>query len=304
VEDNHTLAQDQSELNRAQLEENYDGEFSSFFGRSQAGTGDFFGDVVERRASRRDAFKSSLLLTAAAGSGGGAATAAAGVASGQTLRGATGLTFRGIDLDRTDQITLAPGYTYDRIISWGDPFMVTRDDPNGNAVLGTFNNCGGGTTPWRTVLTAEENFNQYFANRNGMGGTHPNQASHTRYGVPATFTEKGWEQIHDRFDVSREPNEPNRFGWIVEVDPYDPDSLPRKHTALGRLKHEAAAGTLAPNGKWVSYTGDDERFEYLYKFVSEKAHIPGNRAHNMTLLDSGTLYVAKLNDVGSGEWQP
>jgi secreted PhoX family phosphatase len=154
------------------------------------------------------------------------------------------------------------------------------------------------------VLSAEENFNQYFANRNGMGDTHPLQASHARYGLPGSAIERLWELYHERFDVSKEPNEPNRFGWIVEIDPFDPMSTPLKRTALGRLKHEAAAGTLAPNGRWVSYTGDDERFEYLYKFVSSRSYVPGNRAHNVRLLEDGTLYVARFNEDGTGDWLP
>src|SRR5262245_8020916 len=186
----------------------------------------------------------------------------------------------------------------------GDPYVRTSQDTNGTAVLGMLNNCGGGWTPWGTVLTAEENFNQYFANRNGLGGTHQLQASLTRYGIPGGASDRMWELYHDRFDCAKEPNEPNRFGWIVEVDPYDPMSVPAKRTALGRLRHEAAAGTLAPNGRWVSYTGDDERFEYLYKFVSSRSYIPRNRAHNLTLLDEGTLYAARFDEDGRGAWIP
>jgi secreted PhoX family phosphatase len=417
------------------LDENYDGEYSSYYGRSQNGKGELFGEVVARRAGRRDAIKAGLVLGAAASGAASGATAsgAATAAAAPADQAAPPLPFQSIPLDSTDGITLAPGYVYDRVLSWGDPlfagvpafsldeqspglqalqagyncdflaffplppgsnsaregllwvnheytdevmmfrsyrpsgqddrptpptrdqvdialaahgasvvhvrttasgrweyvldsrynrritgmtpmrisgpaagdpYMMTSADTNGTAVMGMLNNCGGGWTPWGTVLSAEENFNQYFANRNGLGGTHPQQASLARYGIPGGASERLWERYHDRFDCAREPNEPNRFGWIVEVDPYDPGFVPVKRTALGRLKHEAAAGALAPNGRWVSYTGDDERFEYLYKFVSNRSYVPGNRAHNLTLLDDGTLYVARLNDDGSGRWLP
>ena len=182
----------------------------------------------------------------------------------------------------------------------GDPFMRTSYDPSGTMVRGTLNNCGGGVTPWGTILTAEENFNQYFANRNLLGGDHPLQAQYTRYGLPGGASERRWERYHDRFDLTKEPNEPNRFGWIVEIDPYNPNSMPIKRTALGRIKHEAAMGIQAPSGQWVVYSGDDERFECLYKFVTRGTVASGNR----NLLDEGTLYVAKFNDDGTGEWLP
>jgi secreted PhoX family phosphatase len=417
------------------LAENYDGEYSAWEGRSQAGTGEVFADVFERRLGRRGAFKAGIVLTAAAAAAARppAAEAAPADATAAQARPVSTLTFASIPLDTTDQISLPAGYTYDRVMSWGDPlhpgvpafdfdrqspalqelqagfncdflwflplpagsnnpnegllwnnheytdgvmmfreyrgtgtggstrpptqeqvdiehaahgatimhvrrnrdgrwayvldskynrritgttpirisgpaagdpYLRTSADPNGTAVLGMLNNCGGGWTPWGTVLSAEENFNQYFANRNRLGGDHPLQASHTRLGPAGGASDRAWEIYHDRFDVAKEPNEPNRFGWIVEVDPYDPASQPIKRTALGRMKHEAAAGTLAPNGRWVSYCGDDERFEYIYKFVSAQPYIPGNKAHNLTLLDQGTLYAARFDDDGTGTWLP
>lgn len=179
----------------------------------------------------------------------------------------------------------------------GSDLLKTSADPTGRRVLGTLNNCAGGTTPWGTVLSGEENFNQYFANAGAVTDPVAKQRL-ARYGMSGGTTSRKWEQFDDRFDVVKEPQEPNRFGWVVEVDPYDPDSTPVKHTALGRFKHEGASIRLTRDGRAVAYSGDDERFDYLYKFVSAKRMVRGNsrwaRAHNMTLLDEGTLYVAKL----------
>ena len=186
----------------------------------------------------------------------------------------------------------------------GDEWLKTSADPAGLQVAGTLNNCGGGWTPWGTILTAEENFNQHFANADLLPAEDPRKKVHARYGLPTAASERLWDIHHDRFDISKEPNEPFRFGWVVEVDPYEPTSTPVKRTALGRFKHEAATTVVAPSGKVVVYTGDDERFDYAYKFVTDGVYNPNDRAANMGLLDSGTLYVAKLNDDGSGEWIP
>ncbi|MFH8490126.1 PhoX family protein [Streptomyces longisporoflavus] len=179
----------------------------------------------------------------------------------------------------------------------GSEYVRTKADPRGTTVLGTLNNCAGGTTPWGTTLHGEENFNQYFANAEKV--TEPTAAARLkRYGVTGAASERKWERFDDRFDLAKEPNEANRFGWVVELDPYDPDSTPRKRTALGRFKHEAAQPRLTHDGRPVVYMGDDEKFDYFYKFVSSKRVAKGkSRAaheHNLTLLDEGTLYVAKL----------
>jgi len=179
----------------------------------------------------------------------------------------------------------------------GHSALRTSADPSGTAVLGTLNNCSGGLTPWGTWLTGEENFNQYFAN--GAAVTDERGAAAVkRYGIGKGATERQWEKFDSRFDMAVEPNEPNRFGWVVEVDPYDPTSTPKKRTMLGRFKHEAANAVVAKDGRVVVYSGDDERFDYLYKFVSKNRVAKGNstaaRRHNQTLLDSGTLYVAKF----------
>ncbi|MEU5663805.1 PhoX family protein [Streptomyces longwoodensis] len=172
----------------------------------------------------------------------------------------------------------------------GSDLLKTSADPTGTKVLGTLNNCSGGTTPWGTTLHGEENFNQYFANSG--------RPTDKRYGIGTGATERKWERFDQRFDVAREPNEVHRFGYVVEFDPYDPSSTPRKHTALGRFKHEAATVRLTADGRPVVYSGDDERFDYFYKFVSSKRMRKGSgravREHNLSLLDEGTLYVARL----------
>ncbi|MGW5782644.1 PhoX family protein [Streptomyces sp. NPDC003757] len=173
----------------------------------------------------------------------------------------------------------------------GSDLVKTSADRTGRKVLGTLNNCSGGTTPWGTTLHGEENFNQYFANASSP--------TDKRYGIGTGATERKWERFDKRFDVAREPNEVHRFGYVVELDPYDPDSTPRKHTLLGRFKHEAATVRLTHDGRPVVYTGDDERFDYFYKFVGSKRMRHGNsrwaREHNLSLLDEGTLYVARLD---------
>ncbi|HEV2668753.1 MAG TPA: PhoX family phosphatase [Blastocatellia bacterium] len=186
----------------------------------------------------------------------------------------------------------------------GHDLLKTSSDPTGRRVRGSLNNCAAGKTPWGTVLTCEENFNQYFANNGLLADGDPRKAIHARYGLTLGASERRWENFHDRFDISKEPNEPFRFGWVIEVDPFDPDSTPRKLTALGRMKHEAATVVISKRGHAVVYTGDDERFDYLYKFVSEKRFRGGSCADNRGLLDSGVLYVAKFNDDGSGQWIP
>ena len=180
----------------------------------------------------------------------------------------------------------------------GSEYVRTTADPEGRTVLGTLNNCAGGMTPWGTTLHGEENFNQYF----GASAPITEDAREPRlgrYGVSAEDAAvRGWEQIDPRFDLATEPNEVNRFGYVVELDPYDPHSTPKKRTAMGRFKHEGANVQIAEDGRVVAYSGDDERFDYIYKFVSHKTYRPGDddaaRAHNLTLLEDGDLYVARF----------
>ena len=182
----------------------------------------------------------------------------------------------------------------------GHPRLRTTADPSGEIVRGTLNNCAGGTTPWGTVLSGEENFNQYFE---ASGETDPRYAeSYARYGISGTNQGRGWKESDARFDLSQEPHEPFRFGWIVELDPFRPNSKPRKLTMLGRFKHEGANVSVARNGRVAVYMGDDERGDYIYKFLSrdrmDRRDTARARRHNRTLLEHGTLYVAKFNGDG------
>ncbi|OLF18263.1 PhoX family protein [Actinophytocola xanthii] len=250
---------------------------------------------------------------------------------------AHGLSVVVLDRDRRGRLEVRIDRHFNRRITMTTPFTVrgpaagsrylrTSADPAGRTVLGTMNNCAGGVTPWGTILSGEENVNQYFANADSV--TDPQARTRlARYGFPAAATGRKWERFDRRFDLAQEPNEANRFGWIVEIDPLKPHENPVKHTALGRFKHEGANVIVAKDGRVVAYLGDDERFEYLYKFVSDGRYKRGDgqlaREHNKRLLDSGTLYVARFRGDspaaeidgsgrlpsdgefdGSGEWIP
>jgi uncharacterized protein len=189
----------------------------------------------------------------------------------------------------------------------GTPLLRTAADPTGRVAIGTLGNCSGGVTPWGTVLSGEENFDRYFVG--GDGASAAIKPALARYGIKTDKRydpeSRKWERADARFDLTAHPNEAHRFGWIVEVDPYDPNSTPRKHTALGRIKHEGANTILSKDGRAVAYLGDDERFEYLYKFVSDKKVDSGRsaaaRRHNLSVLESGSLYVAKFEFTSASE---
>jgi secreted PhoX family phosphatase len=178
----------------------------------------------------------------------------------------------------------------------GDALLKTAADPAGKLVLGTFQNCANGKTPWGTYLTCEENFTDCF------GSTDPAQAfdpAQKRYGVVAASKEIDWHPHDPRFDMAKTPNELNRHGWVVEIDPFDPQAQPVKRTALGRFKHENAALAETKSGHAVVYMGDDERGEFIYKFISRDRIDHKNPKANRDLLDHGTLYVARF-DAGDG----
>src|SRR5690606_27257203 len=184
----------------------------------------------------------------------------------------------------------------------GHALMQTSADPTGTRVQGMLNCCGGGVTPWGTWLACEENFNGYFWSKAVADGDTPEARALKRYGAPAEWY--AWGRFHDRFDAAKEPNEPNRFGWVVEIDPFDPASTPVKRTALGRFKHEGAGSIVNRDGRYVIYQGDDEAFDYVYRFVTEGTVDPDNREANRDLLDTGVLAVARFHADGTGEWLP
>lgn len=184
----------------------------------------------------------------------------------------------------------------------GHPLMRTKADPTGRLVLGTHDNCNGGITPWGTILTCEEGSADFFAGnvekhpeRAHMERNHYETSKHSRY---------GWSRFHKRFDFDHEPNEPNRFEWVVEIDPFAPDAPPVKRTALGRFAHEGAHCALAADGRVVVYLGDDWEFEYCYRFVSKRAFNPDDRAANRDLLDEGVLSAALFDADGTVHWLP
>lgn len=186
----------------------------------------------------------------------------------------------------------------------GHPLVRTNADPDGVSVLGTVANCAGGRTPWGTYLTAEENIDYYFGNATALQDADGRLREAYRRLGPWRTSRHAWDLVDRRFDVAVEPAECMRFGWIVEIDPYDPSSPPRKRTALGRFMHEAATSAMTRDGRLAVYLGDDYRFEYVYKFVSAGSVHPTDRGANRDLLDEGTLYVARFDDDGTGRWLP
>ena len=178
----------------------------------------------------------------------------------------------------------------------GHDLLKTEADPDGTLALGTHNNCGAGRTPWGTYLTCEENFNGYFGSTDE---TLERPDDYKRYGI-GLEGRYGYEKFDARYDVSTNPNEPRRHGYIVEIDPSDPDSTPVKRTALGRFKHENAATVIAPDGRLVVYMGDDERGEFMYKYVSTNPYVPGGDTDD--LMDNGTLFAAKFSNDLTGKW--
>ncbi len=191
----------------------------------------------------------------------------------------------------------------------GSPLL---ENPANNPVLGTVNNCGSGETPWGTYLTCEENFNGYFGSTAELFGgfDHLQDIAYGRYGFSNGGFGYAWHVFDDRFDLSNESykNESNRFGYIVEIDPFDGTKRPVKRTALGRFKHEAAAVKELEDGRVAVYMGDDQRGDYCYKYESNRPWRDDIRA-GLSPLDDGKLYVAVFQDEsdsndgkGTGEW--
>ena len=153
----------------------------------------------------------------------------------------------------------------------------------GATANGSVGDCSGGITPWHTALACEENF--------------------AGYGEDAAEGGYGWTQNGDSTyapDAEYDPVAYAKYGWVCEHDPYDPQVRPRKHTALGRFRHENTAFRHEPGKKFVLYSGDDRANEGFYKFVSDRSFRPGrrHRAHNLQILESGTLYVARFEPEG------
>lgn len=182
----------------------------------------------------------------------------------------------------------------------GHALLKTSADPTGKSVIGTGSNCGGGVTPWGTVLSCEEFVYSYF----GGDPAKTDQADHIKRIGMESEDYYGMARFHDRFNVEKEPNELNRFQWVVEVDPFDPAAVPVKRTALGRNGHEGATVVVNKDNRVVVYMGDDDHFEYLYRFVSDGKYDPANRQANKDLLDKGVLSVAKFDANGSVNWLP
>lgn len=180
----------------------------------------------------------------------------------------------------------------------GHDRLKTRYDNTGRQVIGTLMNCAGGMTPWGTYLTCEENFDSVFGGE--LAPDHPEQQNYQRLGIGGKASR--WSQADSRFDLAHNPNEANRFGWVVEIDPQDPHSTPVKRTALGRFQHEGAETMVRADGRLVVYMGDDNGFEYIYKFVSRDVVDRNNASANKNLLDYGTLYVARLEASGALHW--
>lgn len=184
----------------------------------------------------------------------------------------------------------------------GDDRLKTKADPTGRLVLGSISNCSGGITPWGTVLSGEEGGMDVFA---GDYTVLPDQELVERQGWDEEDNDAyGVGRLDPRFRYAEEPNEWMRFDWVVELDPFDPQAKPIKRTALGRFTHEGAQVAVAPDGRIVVYMGDDDDFEYLYRFVSAKPWNPDDRAANRDLLDEGTLSVARFDADGTLTWLP
>lgn len=215
-----------------------------------------------------------------------------------------------VDSGRNRRITAATPMRFSGPAA-GSPVLQTKSSPSGTTALGTVNNCGRGFTPWGTYLTCEENFRGYVTTQED-----PVPEEKARYALNAFGFGYRWDAVRDTDEFKRWDSTPtgssrledhrnggNHFGWIVEIDPMDPDSTPVKHTALGRFAHEGCQPGKVEAGKPIAfYSGDDDENEYLYKFVTAERFDPDTSGSSM--LEEGTLYAAKFNDDGTGQWIP
>ncbi len=183
----------------------------------------------------------------------------------------------------------------------GHPRMKTRYSPDGAVTWGTYANCSGDVTPWGTVVTAEENIQFYYS---GLGDGLPEEENYRRFGMHGGLLTMPWGRHFQRWNLALNPNEPLHAGWIVEVDPFDPTSTPVKRTALGRCKHEGCCVHVNADGRVVCYLGDDQEYEYVYRFVTRDRFHPDRRAENLQLLDDGILSVAEFDATGTVTWHP
>lgn len=168
------------------------------------------------------------------------------------------------------------------------------DDKLGDKIIGTFQNCAGGTTPWGTVLSAEENFQDQVPEPVMADGSSldPSEA-------PFLITD---EDLDGRANVLGLAG--NKYGWMVEIDPANPDDYGTKHTWLGRFRHEAVAFRAVPGKPLAVYSGCDRRGGHLYKFISTETVSDIKDKANSRLLEEGMLYGAKFNADGTGRWIP
>ncbi|WP_076414875.1 PhoX family phosphatase [Shewanella sp. UCD-KL12] len=205
----------------------------------------------------------------------------------------------------------------------GHSELITPFSPTGEMIRGTSNNCGNGFTPWGTYLTCEENWPGYFVNHGELS------EQQQRIGISTSGGRYSWEDLagdeteteseFSRFDITPSGdsalddyrNEANGYGYIVEIDPHDPQSVAVKRTALGRFRHEGCAYGKVEEGKPLAfYSGHDARFEYIYKFVSDALWDPddADRTDRLAVgakyMDEGTLYVARFSEEGVGHWLP
>ena len=212
-----------------------------------------------------------------------------------------GLSGLGINSQRSDQ--------YKSITSWGSKSYQQGDqnyllgtgpaatqvfnksvDGLGNKIIGTAFNCSGGTTPWGRILSAEENFQGSAAFFMGVTESVKPDGTQTSYSTGTSG---------EKFGLVGE-----KYGWMVEIDPADPNYRPRKHTALGRFRHENIAIRAEAGKKLVAYMGDDKRGGHTWKFVSNGTVSSPNDKNNSALFEQGTLYVARYNPDGTGQWIP